>query len=91
MRCLLILAAIAVNVMQERFEPDVDIKKSNLYDTRGITPKRVTSGGVHLHSLAHGQLSSEETSQRWLAVGDTASDLTIQGIEPRPSTRSRCL
>ena len=33
--------------------------------------------------LAPGQHSSEETSQRWLAVGDTASDLTGPGIEPQ--------
>ena len=42
----------------------------NLHYTRGITPKRVTSGGVHLRSLAPGQYSSEETSQRWRAAGD---------------------
>ena len=28
------------------------------------------------------QHSSEETSQRWRAIGDTASDLTCPGIEP---------
>ena len=38
-------------------------KKSNLHYTRGITPKHVTSGGVHLRDLAPGQHSSEETSQ----------------------------
>ena len=32
--------------------------------TRDITPKRVTSGGIHLRGLAPGQHSSEETSQR---------------------------
>ena len=32
--------------------------KSNLYDTRGITPKRVASGWAHLHVLAPGQHSS---------------------------------
>ena len=30
-----------------------------------------------------GQLSSEETSQGWRAVGDTTSDVTGQGIEPK--------
>ena len=45
--------------------------KSNLHYTRGITPKRVTSGGAHLRGLAPGLHSSEETSQRWRAVGDT--------------------
>ena len=33
----------------------------SLGHTRGITPKRVTSDGVHFHSLAPGQHSSEET------------------------------
>ena len=46
-------------------------QKSNLHYTRGITPKRVTSGGAHLRGLAPGLHSSEETSQRWRAVGDT--------------------
>ena len=47
------------------------VVKSNLHYTRGITPKRVTSGGAHLRGLAPGLRSSEETSQRWRAVGDT--------------------
>ena len=38
-------------------------KKLNPY-TRDITPKHVTSGGIHLHGLAPGQHSSEETSPR---------------------------
>ena len=45
--------------------------KSNLHYTRGTTPKRVTSSGAHLRSLAPGHHSSKETSQRWRAVGDT--------------------
>ena len=45
--------------------------KSNLHYTRRITPKRVTSGGTHLRILAPGLHSSEETSQRWQAIGDT--------------------
>ena len=45
--------------------------KSNFHYTRGITPKRVTSSGAHLRGLAPGLHSSEETSQRWRAVGDT--------------------
>ena len=40
-------------------------KKSNLYYTRGITPKRITSGEAHLRGLTPGQHSSEETSQQW--------------------------
>ena len=39
--------------------------------TRGILPKRVTSGGVHLRCLAPWQYSCGETSQQWRAVGDT--------------------
>ena len=42
----------------------------NLHSTRGITPKRVTSGGIHLRDLASGQHSSEETSLRWRTVKD---------------------
>ena len=57
--------------------------KSNLYYTRGISPKRVTSGGAHLRGLAHGQRSSEETSQRWRVVGDTVTDLTDLGVVPQ--------
>ena len=43
----------------------------DLHYARGITPKRVTSGGAHLRGLAPGLHSSEKTSQRWRAVGDT--------------------
>ena len=57
-------------------------ESSDLYCTRGITPKRVTSGGVHLFGVAPKQHSSEETSKRWRAVGDTVPDLTYPGIEP---------
>ena len=35
---------------------------TNLHYTRGIMPKRVTSGGAQLRGLAPGQHSSEETS-----------------------------
>ena len=57
------------------------LKKSHLHYTRGITPKRVTSDLVHRRCIAPGQHSSEETLQRWRAVGDTTSDLAISGIE----------
>ena len=58
-------------------------QKSNLHYTRGITPKCVTSGGIHLRSLAPERHNSEETSQRWRTVGDTAStDLTGSEIVP---------
>ena len=42
----------------------------NLHHTRGITPKRVSSGGVHLRDLAPGQHSSEETSLRWESMAN---------------------
>ena len=44
---------------------------------------------AHLRSLASGQHSSEETSQRWRAIGDTMSDLTGSGIEPQTSHTDR--
>ena len=43
-------------------------QKPDLHHTRGITPKRVTSGGAHLRGLAPGQHSCAETLQlasRW--------------------------
>ena len=40
--------------------------------TRGITPKRVTSGGIHLRDLAPGQHSSEESPLRWRTDGAKA-------------------
>ena len=67
------------------------IKKSNLHHTcaitrtRAITRKRVTSGGIHLHGFAPGQHSSEETTQRWRAVVEAVSNLTVTGIEPQTS------
>ena len=41
------------------------------------------SGGARPRGLAPGQCSSEETSQRWRAIGYTMSDLTGLGIEPQ--------
>ena len=45
--------------------------ESNLHYTRGIIPKRVTSGGAHLRGLAPGLHSSEKTRQQWRVVADT--------------------
>ena len=59
--------------------------KSNVHYIRGITLKRVTSGGIHLSSFAPEQHSSEETSQRRQPVGDTVSDLIGPEIEPQTS------
>ena len=50
-----------------------EIFKSNHHYTGGITSKRVTCRAIHLRDLVSGQHSSEETSQRWRAVGDTVS------------------
>ena len=43
-------------------EAVISISNSRLHDTRGITPKRITSGGAHLRDLAPVQHSFEETS-----------------------------
>ena len=59
-------------------------QKSNLHYTRGITPKRVTSGGAHLRGLAPGlQLRRNVTAvaSRWRHC----ADLTGPGIEPQTS------
>ena len=55
------------------------MRKSNPYDTRGITPKRLRNGGAHLCGLALAQYSSGEKPQRWQAVGDTVSNLAFPG------------
>ena len=56
-------------------------KKTNLHYTCVITPNRVTQ----FRGLASGQHSSEKTSRRWRAVGDTVPDLTDPGFEPQVS------
>ena len=53
--------------------------------SRYSVPKRVTSGGAHLHCLAPGQHSSEETSLRWRAVDDSMFNFTVPRIEPQTS------
>ena len=60
----------------------VKISQSNFDYTRGITLKRVRSGGVH-RDFTPGQHSSEETSQWWHADGDTEFYLTDPGFEPQ--------
>ena len=45
--------------------------KSILHYTHVIAPKRVTNGDARLRGLSPGLHSSEETSQRWRAVGNT--------------------
>ena len=65
------------------------VKKSNLHNrpTRFINSlwyqRLVASGGARPRNLAPGQHSSEESSQRRLAVDYTVFDLTCLGIEPK--------
>ena len=69
----------------------IDIQiNSNLHYTRGISPKRVTSGKAHLSGLALGQHSSEETSQRWRAVGGFLPILPNRESNPRSSASKTC-
>ena len=63
----------------------VGVKKSSFHYTRAITPKRATSGEVHLCGLAPGQRCSGEKPLRWRAVGDTTSHLIGPGIKPQAS------
>ena len=56
---------LACDVVEQRVKEYAEVCQKNLHYTRGITPKHVTSGGIHLRDLASGQHSSEETSQRW--------------------------
>ena len=63
---------------------DIELKnQKNLLYTRDITPKRVTSGRAHPRGIASEQHSSEKTSLRYRAVGDTVSGLIGPGIEPQ--------
>ena len=51
--------------------------------------KHVTSDGARILGIASGQHSSEETSQRLRAVGDTVADLTVPVVQPQIS-RTDC-
>ena len=63
------------------------VPKSNLHNNRGITPKRVTSGGAHLRCLASGQWATQlrrnftTMASRWRHC----ADLTGPRIEPKTS------
>ena len=61
-----------------------DKMQLNLHHTRGVMPKRVTSGEAHLRGITPEQHSSEETSQRWQTIGDTVSTLPAweSNLEP---------
>ena len=59
-------------------------KKSNLHYTRRNTPKRVTSGGAHLRGSTSEPHSSEQTLQRWRAVGDTVTIWPTRQSNPTP-------
>ena len=60
-------------------------QKRNLQYSRGIAPMCVTRGEAHLLDLETGQHSSEETTQRWRAVGDTVPNMTGPAIKLRTS------
>ena len=64
--------------------------ESNLHYTRGITRKHETGGGAHLRGLAPGLHSSEETSQRWRAIGDTVPIWPTRKSNPRPPAPTAC-
>ena len=59
-------------------------KTSNLYHTRGNTPKRTTSGGGNLRCLDPLRRSYEDTSQRWRAIGHIFSISLAQESNTRP-------
>ena len=63
--CSLPVPGFAVNCQEK-------INSLFLRQTRGITPKHVTSGGAHLRGLALWLHSYEGTLQRWRVVSDTA-------------------
>ena len=65
--------------------------QANFHYTRSITPKRVTSGGAHLHDLAPVYDRSTETSQQRQPVGETMSNLTGPRIKPILRARQQCL
>ena len=52
---------------------------------RDSAPNDLISDEFHIRDLAPVRHSSEETSQRWRAVGDTVFDLTGSEIEPQTS------
>ena len=79
-----------VGVYSVKHKKKARMKKSNLRCFSGITPRRVTSGGVHLRGLAPGQHSSDETAQGWRVVGDAVSDLT-DPKNARIELRETCL
>ena len=72
------------SVAEDDFEDRSHMEADTSFFTNDVSQtKRVTSCGAHLHGFALSQHSSEETFQQWRAVGDTASDLTGQIIEPK--------
>ena len=60
-------------------------KNSISFFSRGITLKRVFSGGYYLQVSTLGQQSCEETSQRRRAFGNNVSRGTRPGIQPKTS------
>ena len=68
-RCVRLSIAGTYNLVARNAQKvlyDQEIKKSNLYHTLGITPKRVTSGGVHLRAWGiQLQRNVAEAASRW--------------------------
>ena len=72
------------NIFDQLFAKKLQVrKKIKFLLCWKYTPKHVASGEAYLCDLAPGQYSSDETSQRWRAVGDTVIDLTSLEIEPQ--------
>ena len=66
----------------ENFEVSVIAELATVpIDSSCFSQKKVTSAGYHLRGFAPEQLSSEETSQQWQAIGDTAPNFTDLRIE----------
>ena len=63
-----------------------DYQKKNLHYTCGITPKCVASDGTHLRGLAPGQPAPTKHHSGGEPFGDSVSDQTGPGIEPKPPT-----
>ena len=66
-----------------------EIKASLHSRIRGIKPKHVTSGGVHLRSLAPGQWAAQlQTSKKYCSGGESLPSLCQiwpdRGTNPKP-------
>ena len=62
----------------------MNIFKNQIFIIFDVLRRSITRGGAYLRDLTPRQRNSEEMSQRWRAVGDTAA-LISPGIEPQAS------